>query len=296
MFFCQFKSSSLLSLCIIRTYTPVSLARPITTLTHTRKYIIQGQSFQPQLIRTMASQTHHNKHLKASNLFDVSHVTAIVTGGGSGIGLMITQALVSNGAKVYITGRREEALKKVVDQYNTGPGQIIALPGDVNDKSDIERLAAEMAKKEPEGIQLLVNNAGIARDDNTKFSQAGQPDMSDPIAISKHFMKSDPQSWADTFQTNSTGPFFVSMAFLPQLAKGGNKTPGYASSVINVSSISGQMRGTSGGQPAYAASKAASTHISRMLATTFKDTKVRVNTIAPGVFPSEVNCFSSVTL
>lgn len=205
---------------------------------------------------------------------------------------MITQALVLNGAKVYITGRREEALKKVVDQYNTGPGKIIALPGDVNDKTDIERLASEMSKKEPEGITLLVNNAGIARDDNTKFSSAGEPDMNDPVAISKHFMKSDPQSWADTFQTNSTGPFFTSMAFLPQLAKGGNKTPGYSSSVINVSSISGQMRGTSAGQPAYAASKAAATHISRMLATTFKDTKVRVNTIAPGVFPSEVSCFS----
>lgn len=250
------------------------------------------QGFRPQAIRTMASQSSHHEQLKASKLFDVSHVIAIVTGGGSGIGLMITQALVLNGAKVYITGRREEALKKVVDQYNTGPGKIIALPGDVNDKTDIERLASEMSKKEPEGITLLVNNAGIARDDNTKFSSAGEPDMNDPVAISKHFMKSDPQSWADTFQTNSTGPFFTSMAFLPQLAKGGNKTPGYSSSVINVSSISGQMRGTSAGQPAYAASKAAATHISRMLATTFKDTKVRVNTIAPGVFPSEVSCFS----
>ncbi|KAE9993694.1 Dolichyl-phosphate-mannose--protein mannosyltransferase 4 [Venturia inaequalis] len=236
----------------------------------------------------MASQSEHHDQLKASKLFDVSHVTAIVTGGGSGIGLMITQALASNGAKVYITGRREEALQKVVDLYNTGPGKIIALPGNVNDKADIERLASEISEKEPEGIQLLVNNAGIARDDNTKFSSAGQPDMNDPVAISKHFMKSDPQSWADTFQTNSTAPFFTSIAFLPQLAKGGSKTPGYSSSVINVSSISGQMRGTSSGQPAYAASKAAATHISRMLATTFKDTKVRVNTIAPGVFPSEM--------
>jgi NAD(P)-dependent dehydrogenase (short-subunit alcohol dehydrogenase family) len=292
----QLNSKSPLFLRVVRTNPAVGLAKFLTTPIHTTKYIIQGQTSQRQLVRTMVSQTHQNDQLKASKLFDVSHITAIVTGGGSGIGLMITQALVSNGAKVYITGRREEALNKAVEQYNTGPGKIIAFPGDVNDKSDIERLAAEMSKREPEGIQLLVNNAGIARDDNTNFSQAGQPDMSDPVAISKHFMKSDPQSWADTFQTNSTGPFFVSMAFLPQLAKGGNRTTGYASSVVNVSSISGQMRGTSGGQPAYAASKAASTHISRMLATTFKDTKVRVNTIAPGVFPSEVSCFSSVTL
>jgi len=64
--------------------------------------------------------------VKAANLFDVSHVTAVVTGGGTGIGLMITQALSANGAKVYITGRREDALETVVKTYNQGPGKIIA--------------------------------------------------------------------------------------------------------------------------------------------------------------------------
>lgn len=67
-----------------------------------------------------------NEELKTNKLFDVSHVTALVSGGGSGIGLMITQALASNGAKVYITGRRKEALQTVVDKFNTGPGKIVA--------------------------------------------------------------------------------------------------------------------------------------------------------------------------
>lgn len=66
-----------------------------------------------------------NKHVRNVDLFDVSHITAVVTGGGSGIGLMITQALVKNGAKVYITGRRAEALDKVAELYNVGPGQIL---------------------------------------------------------------------------------------------------------------------------------------------------------------------------
>ena len=66
-----------------------------------------------------------NEDLKVSSLFDVSGFAAVVTGGGTGIGLMITQALVANGARVYITGRREDALKAVVDQYNTGPGKIV---------------------------------------------------------------------------------------------------------------------------------------------------------------------------
>jgi NAD(P)-dependent dehydrogenase (short-subunit alcohol dehydrogenase family) len=69
--------------------------------------------------------------LKGSKLFDVSHVTALVTGGGTGIGLMITQALVANGAKVYITSRREEVLKKTEELHESGPGQIIPLVGDV---------------------------------------------------------------------------------------------------------------------------------------------------------------------
>lgn len=89
------------------------------------------------------------------------------------------------------------------------------------------------------------------------------------------------------------GQYFMSMAFLPILAKGREVTPGYTSSVVNVSSISGQMKGSSMGQFAYASSKAAFTHLSRMLATTFAQTKVRVNVIAPGVFPSEMTAGSS---
>lgn len=73
----------------------------------------------------MATGAANNEDLKANKLFDVSNFSAIVTGGGTGIGLMITQTLVANGAKVYITGRREEALSTVAEKYNTGPGKII---------------------------------------------------------------------------------------------------------------------------------------------------------------------------
>ena len=73
----------------------------------------------------MATGAAKNEDLKVSKLFDVSNFAAVVTGGGTGIGLMITQALVANGARVYITGRREEPLQSVVEQYKTGPGKII---------------------------------------------------------------------------------------------------------------------------------------------------------------------------
>ena len=88
---------------------------------------------------------------------------------------MITQALVSNGAKVYITGRREEALESTVEKYNNVPGSLHHIVADVSRKDEAVRLAKELEQKEPKGIQLLVNNAGIARDDHTKFSSAGQP-------------------------------------------------------------------------------------------------------------------------
>ena len=85
---------------------------------------------------------------------------------------MISQALVANGAKVYVTGRRKEKLESAIKQHGSGAGSMHALPGDINDKSDIQRLVKELESKEPKGVHLLVNNAGIARDDHTKFCKS----------------------------------------------------------------------------------------------------------------------------
>lgn len=233
-----------------------------------------------------------NEELRASNLFSVKGFTAVVTGGGTGIGLMITQALVANGAKVYITGRREDALERVVEKYNSGPGSIVALPGDISSKDDVKRLAGELVSREGK-LHLLVNNAGIARDNDTRFSTVGKPDFEDATSISEHMMRSQPEQWEETFRTNITAQFFTTAALLPLLAKGREITPGYTSSVVNIASISGVMKGTSGGQFAYATSKAGFIHLTRMMATTFASAKIRVNCIAPGIFPSEMTAGSS---
>ena len=82
---------------------------------------------------------------------------------------MISQALVANGAKVYITGRRQEVLDQTVKTYGDGPGSLHALQGDVSTKAGCIKIAEEIEGMEPDGIQLLVNNAGIARDTNTSF-------------------------------------------------------------------------------------------------------------------------------
>jgi len=235
------------------------------------------------------------KHALAnSTVFDVSQLTAVVSGGGTGIGLMIAETLCANGAKVYIIGRRKEALDNVVKQYGSkGPGKIIALPGDISNKDDLKRIAEEVTANESQGIQLLVNNAGVARDDNTKFSSNGQPDMKSAQAIQNHFWQSPADSWAETFGINVTGHFFTSLAFLPLLEKGHSKIQGYTSSIVNIASISGVMKSASGGQFAYAASKAASLHLTKMMANQFIGTKVRVNAIAPGLFPSEMTTGTS---
>lgn len=69
-------------------------------------------------------------------------------------------------------------------------------------------------------------------------------------------MASESEQWAETFQTNITAQYFMSAAFLPLLAKGREVTPGYSTSIVNVASISGVMKGSSMGQFAYATSKA----------------------------------------
>jgi len=99
-----------------------------------------------QIVRNMGNGKAGNEELKGSKLFDVSHVTALVTGGGTGIGLMITQALVANGAKVYITSRRDEVLQKTDELYDSGPGQIIPLQGDVryDDLSDLSSSTSQL--------------------------------------------------------------------------------------------------------------------------------------------------------
>lgn len=63
----------------------------------------------------MATGAATNDQLKSNKLFNVANFSTVVTGGGTGIGLMITQTLVANGAKVYITSRRNQALDTVVE-------------------------------------------------------------------------------------------------------------------------------------------------------------------------------------
>jgi NAD(P)-dependent dehydrogenase (short-subunit alcohol dehydrogenase family) len=105
------------------------------------------------------------REFTAENLFNVKGFVAVVTGGGTGIGLMATQALAANGAKVYITGRRMEALENAAKKHqptNGNGGEIIPVgPCDVTKKEDLQKLADDVGHRE-KCIHLLVCNAGVS--------------------------------------------------------------------------------------------------------------------------------------
>ncbi|CEQ41858.1 SPOSA6832_03594 [Sporobolomyces salmonicolor] len=237
-------------------------------------------------------------HLAASKLFSVKGLTAVVTGGGTGIGLMATQVLAANGAKVYIIGRRTEKLENVVKTYGGDKisGEIIPLQGDVTSKDDLKRLAEEVKSREG-GIHILVNNAGISGE-VTKLA----PLNTAQEIFDAHWKEQTMEGWTDVFRTNAFALFYSTIAFLPLLEKNtwGKDPAGkeiyenYQTGVVNITSISGLVKSAQN-HFAYNASKAAATHLQRMLATEIgPKTGIRFNAIAPGVFPSGASfCYLS---
>ncbi|KAF2749027.1 short chain dehydrogenase/reductase family [Sporormia fimetaria CBS 119925] len=226
----------------------------------------------------------NNQDLELGNLFNVKDKVALVTGGGSGIGLMITQALAVNGAKVYIVGRTKEKLDRVVEVHGKGiAGQIIPFVGDVSTKEGVQNILKEMESRE-QYLDILVNNAGIAPG---KADTSGEKTAEE--ARKEFFDSTELSQWTDVYQTNVVGPFLMTTAFLPMLQKSTEKHYGWSGTVVNITSISGTVR-ISQGHFSYNASKGAEIHLNKMLAAEVAKAglKIRINSIAPGVFPSEM--------
>jgi NAD(P)-dependent dehydrogenase (short-subunit alcohol dehydrogenase family) len=202
---------------------------------------------------------------------------------------MATQALVANGAKVYITGRTKEKLDRVVEQYSQGKDSIIALPADVSDKQQIANLVKEIESRE-KCLCILINNAGIAG--STVQTESGSANEMKQNLFDAE--QSTFEDWVDVYRTNVPQIYFATTAFLPLLQKSSEMHPGWSATVINISSISGLVK-TAQHHFQYNASKAAAIHLTRMLATEIAGNKlkIRVNSIAPGVFPSEMTANES---
>ena len=203
---------------------------------------------------------------------------------------MCVQALATNGAKVYICGRTEEKLQRVAEVYGKDiPGQIIPIQADVSKKDEIKKLVDEVSSKE-KCLCILINNAGISL--NTQQTEAKSAEE-----MSKNLFDDENETfdmWTDTYRTNVPQIYFMTTAFLPLLQAAHKHNDNFSGTVINITSISGIVK-TAQHHFAYNASKAAAIHLSSMLANEISNNrlKIRVNNIAPGVFPSEMTAGDS---
>ncbi|QRV74681.1 short chain dehydrogenase [Ceratobasidium sp. AG-Ba] len=229
-------------------------------------------------------------HLLTSKLFDVKDKVVLVTGGGTGIGLMIASTLATNGAKVYIGGRRAEKVESSAKEHNEKvSGQIVPIELDVANKESIQN-AVKVISKNDGHLDVLVNNAGITGPQSPWFAKDDAPELKDPEkAGTKLFGDQSFEEWGDLYKNNVASIFFVTSAFLGLLHKASAEHGPWTGTVINISSLNGHLK-VSQGKFCYNATKAANIHLTKMLATEYalKNIPVRVNTIAPGFFPSEM--------
>lgn len=175
--------------------------------------------------------------------------TALVTGGGSGLGAAIAEALHQAGAEVVVVGRSEAKLAAVVARLGERARALIC---DVADATSVDNLRAALADTE---VSILVNNAGIPG----------------PVAALTDI---EPAEWDQVFDVNVRGTYLLCRAFLPGMVE-----RGYGD-VINVASVSGK-RPLAHRTP-YCASKMAVIGLTSTLAFEVGPAGVRVNTLSPG--------------
>lgn len=180
--------------------------------------------------------------------------TAVITGGGSGIGLGAARRFVQEGAFVYLFGRRQAQLEAAVAELGADAR---AISGSITDPADLDRLYATV-KAERGGLDILFANAGTG-----SFAALGEI---------------TPDHYDQTFDVNVKGTVFTVQKALPLMSAGG--------SIILTGSSTGVM-----GTPAfsiYSATKAAIRNLARTWALDLKGTGIRVNVLSPGPTTTEL--------
>jgi NAD(P)-dependent dehydrogenase (short-subunit alcohol dehydrogenase family) len=202
--------------------------------------------------------------MNTAHLFSLQGRTALVTGGSRGIGRMIAEGFLAQGARVYISARKADACNETARELSAY-GPCISLPADVSTVAGAEGLAAAYAQREGQ-LDILVNNAGAAWGaDFDEFPENG---------------------WDKVVDLNLKTPFFLTKALKPLLARGA--TAGKPSKVINIASIDG-IAVNPLETYSYAASKAGLIHLTKRMATHLIQHHIVTTAIAPGAFASEMN-------
>jgi NAD(P)-dependent dehydrogenase (short-subunit alcohol dehydrogenase family) len=184
------------------------------------------------------------------DVFLLKGKVALVTGGGTGIGLGISKAMIEAGAKVVITGRREDVLKKAVEDLGEGAYYFV---NDVTNKSTIPGLV-ETIESSVGPIDILVNNAGIH--------------------LKKEAQETTDEEFENILQTNLLSVF----ALTRECARGMIKRKN--GSILFIGSMAGNFGINK--VVAYGTSKTALTGLMNNLVTEYSIHNVRVNVIAPG--------------
>ncbi len=199
------------------------------------------------------------------DLFRLDGKTAIVTGGGRGLGRYMAEALSDAGANIVLCSRKKEPLEEVQREIEASGGKALALECDVTDPEDVEKVVS--AAVETFGsVDVVVNNSGATW---------GAPPADMPV-----------EKFDSVMSVNVRGTFLMCQAVGRRMIEAGS-----GGAIINISSVAGIV----GGHPdymqtvGYNASKGAIISMTRDLATSWAPHAITVNAIAPGWFPTRMS-------
>lgn len=184
--------------------------------------------------------------------------TALITGGGSGIGLALAKAFAQTGYSVVITGRNQDRLRAAAKRLEASNVEIVPIQCDVRDPASVERLLAQVRQKYS-SLDVLVNNAGISH------GLASVEKL--PLEV-----------WKQVIDTNLTGTFLVTQAALPLMQAGGT--------IVNNLSIAAVQ--PFAGMAAYNASKFGAMGFTRALREDLRQRGIRVLALLPGATDTEI--------
>jgi NAD(P)-dependent dehydrogenase (short-subunit alcohol dehydrogenase family) len=201
--------------------------------------------------------------MDTTHLFSLEGRTALITGGSRGIGRMIAEGFLAQGAKVYISARKAAACDQTAKELSAF-GRCVSLPADVSTVEGAHALVAAYAKHE-DSLDILVNNAGAAWGaPYDEFPESG---------------------WDKVVDLNMKAPFFLTQALTPMLRKAATD---HLAKVIHIASIDG-LSVNPWETYSYAASKAGLIHLTRRMALRLAPDRIAVSAIAPGAFASDMN-------
>lgn len=205
--------------------------------------------------------------MSVTELFDLTGKTAVVTGGTRGIGEMIATGLLKQGARVFITSRKPDAVKAAQERLSEY-GEVHALPSDLSTSEGVKAFASWLSDQ-TDSLDILVNNAGAAW--GAKLEEFPE------------------DGWDRVMDLNVKSIFFLTQALLPHL-QAGAKASGRGR-IINIGSIEGLSVPMMEDSYAYPASKAAVHHLTKVMARRLARDQITVNAIAPGPFESKMTAF-----